>query len=57
MTIEQRNAEILRILAERTKANTASPERARADLISEGIYTAKGNLRAQFGGRGAKTAA
>lgn len=57
MTIEQRNAEILRILAERTKANTASPERARAALISEGIYTAKGNLRAQFGGRGAKTAA
>jgi hypothetical protein len=57
MTLEQRNAAILKVLAEQTKAMTASPEAARKALIKEGIYTAKGNLRAKFGGGKAKTAA
>lgn len=57
MTLEQRNAAILKALNEQTKRNTKTPEAARAVLIKEGIYTAKGNLRAKFGGRKAKTAA
>ena len=57
MTIEQRNRAILKVLAEQTKAKTSSPEAARRALIKEGIYTAKGNLRAKFGGGKAKTAA
>lgn len=56
MTLEQRNAEILRALAEQTKRNMKSPAAARAALIKEGIYTANGNLRTKFGGRKAKTA-
>lgn len=51
MTLAQRNAVLLKVLAEQTKAMTASPEVARNALIKEGIYTAKGNLRAKFGGR------
>lgn len=59
MTLEQRNAEILKALAAQTKLNTVSREAARAALINEGIYTAKGDLRAKFGGgsRKAKHAA
>ena len=57
MTLEQRNAAILKVLAEQTKRNTKSPATARAALIKEGIYTAKGNLRVKFGGGKAKTAA
>ncbi len=37
MTTAQRNAEILRILDEQTKRNTASRAAARESLISEGI--------------------
>jgi len=51
MTIKQRNAAILKALAEQTKAMTASPETARKALIKEGIYTADGELRVKFGGK------
>ena len=51
MTLEQRNAAILKVLAEQTKRKTASQAKARAALIKEGIYTPMGNLKAQFGGR------
>lgn len=50
MTLEQRNAEIGRILKAQTKQNTASRAVARAALIDEGIYTKKGKVRAIFGG-------
>ncbi len=54
MTLEKRNQEILKALAEQTKRNMKSPATARAALIKEGIYTANGNLRAKFGGGKAK---
>lgn len=57
MTIEQRNAAILKALAEQTKRNTVSPETARAALIAEGIYTKDGQLRPKFGGPRKKAAA
>ena len=57
MTLEQRNAAILKVLAEQTKQKSKSAATARAALIKEGIYTPKGNLRAKFGGGKAKTAA
>lgn len=57
MTVEQRNAGILKALDAQNKRNLASPAKARATLISEGIYTPKGNLRVRFGGRGASKAA
>jgi len=50
MTIEERNAEILRLLAERTQANTISRAVARKALIADGIYTQKGKVRAEYGG-------
>ena len=59
MTLEQRNAAILKALAEQTKRNTVSSATARAALIKEGIYTKDGLLRAKFGGprKKAETAA
>lgn len=39
---------------EQTKRNTASPAAARASLIEEGIYTKKGKLRVEFGGKSKK---
>ena len=58
MTHAQRNAEILKILEEQTTRATATKETARATLISEGIYTKSGKLRAEFGGgKRAKVAA
>lgn len=56
MTLEQRNAAILKVLAEQTKRKTKSAATARDALIKEGIYTSKGNLRAKFGGGKAKIA-
>lgn len=56
MTVAQRNAEILRILAEQTQRNTTSKAAARASLIDEGIYTKKGTLRVAFGGSSKKAA-
>jgi hypothetical protein len=50
MTLEQRNAEIFKLLKEQTKRNTVSRAAARAALIDEGIYTKKGKVRAEYGG-------
>ncbi|WP_296615541.1 hypothetical protein [Sphingomonas sp.] len=56
MTLAQRNAEILKLLEEQTKRNSASPAAARASLIAEGIYTKKGKLRVEYGGKSKKGA-
>jgi hypothetical protein len=50
----QRNKKILKAIKAETKRATASPQAARALLIEEGIYTAKGKLRVEFGGKSAK---
>lgn len=50
MTHAQRNQKILEAIAKETARAVASKKVARATLISEGIYTAKGKLRAEFGG-------
>ncbi|MEO6717256.1 MAG: hypothetical protein ABIM50_08425 [Novosphingobium sp.] len=57
MTLEQRNAQLLKALDEQAKRKTSSKEAARASLIAGSIYTAKGNLRAEFGGRNWKSKA
>lgn len=57
MTLEKRNAAILKALAEQTKRNTVSRETARAALIAEGIYTKEGQLRPKFGGPRKKASA
>lgn len=54
MTLAQRNGEILRILDAQTKRNTVSKAVARAALIDEGLYTKKGKLRVEFGGKSKK---
>lgn len=50
MTLEQRNAYILKMLEERAKKNTRSKAAAKAALDATGIYTKKGKVRAEFGG-------
>lgn len=57
MTIEQRNEAILKALESQTREKTRSKAAARAALIKGGIYTAKGNLKAEFGGRNWKAKA
>ena len=57
MTEEQRNKAILKALKSQTREKTRSKEAARAALIKGGIYTAKGNLKAEFGGRNWKAKA
>lgn len=54
MTHAQRNAEILKLLDEQMNRALESKEAARAALIREGIYTTKGKLRVEFGGKGKK---
>jgi len=54
MTETQRRAEIGKLLAKHAKESTVSREVARQTLIREGIYTRKGELRAEFGGPGNK---
>ncbi len=51
MTKEQRNAKILRAIEEATAKSSVSKESARKTLMAEGIYTAKGKLKAEFGGK------
>lgn len=54
MTKSKRH-EILRAQIEATtKRGLKSKSAARTILISEGIYTEKGNLKKEFGGRGAR---
>ncbi len=50
MTHAQRNQKILAAIDAVTERATASKKEARKTLIDEGIYTAKGTLRAEFGG-------
>lgn len=49
MTEAQRSA-LMQLIEDYTRANTATPEAARAALIREGIYTADGELMPEFGG-------
>ena len=49
-----RNQLILEKIKETTERGLKSKAAARQILISEGIYTEKGNLRKEFGGRGAR---
>ena len=55
MTIDQRNAAILKALKDQTRENTRSKKAARAALVNGSIYTAGGNLKPQFGGRNWKS--
>lgn len=50
MTNEERRAAVIKALKQYTTANTATPEKARAALIREGIYTKAGRLRPEYGG-------
>lgn len=54
VTDAERNHAISGLIRDYTAKITRSPETARKALIKEGIYTPKGNLKAEFGGRGAK---
>jgi hypothetical protein len=53
MSKHERNQLILAKIKETTERGLKSKEAARKILISEGIYTHKGNLKKEFGGRGA----
>lgn len=50
MTHEQRNTAIINLLKSYTAKHTVSKTAARKSLIKGGIYTAKGKLRAEYGG-------
>lgn len=54
MTDAQRNKKILYGIARETARAVASKKAARETLVKEGIYTAKGKLRAEFGGKAKK---
>jgi len=56
MTSEAQRAAIKKLIREYTKETTASPEKARAALIKEGIYTRSGKLAPRYGGSRKKTA-
>lgn len=53
MSKTERNKLILAKIKETTDRGIKSKAAARQILISEGIYTEKGNLRREFGGSGA----
>lgn len=57
MTHAQRNAKILEAIAKETARAVTSKKAAREMLISEGIYTKRGKLTAEFGGGKPKAAA
>lgn len=50
MTDKDRAA-IRQALQEQTRAHQASPIEARAFLLRSGVYTAKGELTAEYGGK------
>ncbi len=50
MTDAQRREAIEKLIAQYTSTHTASKAAAREALVSEGIYTRTGKLRAKFGG-------
>jgi hypothetical protein len=51
MTAEQRRSAVLTLIERHTAAKTVSKAVARNSLIAEGIYTKKGQLTAEFGGK------
>lgn len=53
MSKSERNQIILDKIKETTERGLKSKSAARRILIGEGIYTEKGNLKKEFGGRGA----
>lgn len=55
MTDEQRRAAIKKLIKDYTAKMTVSKKVARETLISEGIYTANGDLAPEYGGPGKKT--
>lgn len=57
MTHAQRNQKIIDLIEARTKEGLRSREAARKMLIDAGIYTKKGNLKKEFGGRGSTSLA
>jgi hypothetical protein len=54
MTNAQRNQKIMKAIEATTRHALVSKKTARDALIKEGIYTAKGKLRVEFGGAGRK---
>ena len=54
MTHAQRNQKILKAIEAKTARALTSKKTAREALVKEGIYTAKGKLRAEFGGKAGK---
>lgn len=54
MTNDQRNKKILKAIEEETTRALASKKTARESLIKDGIYTLKGKLRVEFGGKSDK---
>lgn len=54
VTNADRNVAIRTLIRDYTTRITANRETARSALIKEGIYTPKGNLKAEFGGRGSR---
>ena len=48
MTDASRRAAVLEVIRSKTAANTTTKACARAVLVAEGIYTKKGELRAEF---------
>lgn len=54
MTNAKRNQKILAGIDSETKRALTSKAVARNTLIKEGIYTAKGQLRVEFGGKASK---
>jgi hypothetical protein len=54
MTNAQRNEKILAAIAEETARALSSKKTARDALIKEGIYTKRGTLRVEFGGKSKK---
>ena len=57
MTNAERNQKIIKLIEARTKQGLRSRAAARKMLIDEGIYTEKGNLKKEFGGRGSASLA
>lgn len=56
VTNSSRNQKIFQAIKESTLRALSSKQTARETLIKEGIYTAKGKLRAEFGGKSDKKA-
>jgi hypothetical protein len=54
MTDAQRRAAIQKLIADYTATYSVDKKTARDTLIKEGIYTKKGALRVEFGGKSKK---